>query len=102
MTYQSWFVLKPAAFTIATLLGASRELTHNSFRQNRFIEHQDVLKSRSAKSGLLASHSRGCGRRSCCCRYLKVGKIPVVPIVLSVAVDVAGGQSVRNMFVLHG
>ena len=30
-----------------------------------------------------------------------VGKIAVVPIVLSVAVDVAGGESVRNMSVLR-
>ena len=31
-----------------------------------------------------------------------VGKVAVVPIVLSVAVDVAGGESVRNMSVLRG
>ena len=39
---------------------------------------------------------RGCGHRSCCCRCLVVGKVAVVPIVLSVAVDVAGGELVRN------
>ena len=44
---------------------------------------------------------RGCGRRSCFCRRLVVGKVAVVPIVLSVAVDGAGGESVRNMLVLR-
>ena len=42
---------------------------------------------------------RGRGRRSCCCRCLVVGKVAVVPILLGVAVDVAGGESVRNMSV---
>ena len=45
---------------------------------------------------------RGCWRRSCCCWCLVVGMVAVVAIVLSVAVGVAGGQSVRNMSVLPG
>ena len=44
----------------------------------------------------------GCGRRACCCRCLVVGMVAVVEITLSVAVDVAGGGSVRNMSVLRG
>ena len=36
-----------------------------------------------------------------CCRCHVVGKVDVVPIVWSVAVDVAGGESVRNMSVLR-
>ena len=36
-------------------------------------------------------------RRSCCRRCLGVGMVAVVAIVLSVAVHVAGGESVRNM-----
>ena len=44
---------------------------------------------------------RGCGRRSCGCRCLVVGKVAIVPIVLSVAVVVDGGESVRNMSVLR-
>ena len=42
-----------------------------------------------------------CGRRSGCCRYLVVDKIGVVPIVLSVAVGIAGGESMRNVSVLR-
>ena len=34
---------------------------------------------------------RGCGRRSCCRRCLVVGTVAAVPIVVSVAVDAAGG-----------
>ena len=44
---------------------------------------------------------RNCGRCSCCCRRLVVGKDAVVPIVLNVAVDVAGGEWGRNMSVLQ-
>ena len=44
---------------------------------------------------------RGCGRRFCCCRCLVVGKVAVVLVVLSVAVDAAGGESVRNMSALR-
>ena len=44
----------------------------------------------------------GSVRRSCCGRCLVVGMDAVVAIVLSVAVDVAGGESVRNMSVLRG
>ena len=43
----------------------------------------------------------GCGRLSCSCRCLVVGKVAVVPIRLSVAVHAAGGESVRNMSVLR-
>ena len=45
---------------------------------------------------------RVCERRSCCCRCLVVGKIAVVPIVLSVAGDVAGGESVFDVSELRG
>ena len=45
--------------------------------------------------------SRACGRRSCFCRCLVVGKVAPVPIVLSVPVDVVGGESVRDMSVLR-
>ena len=37
-----------------------------------------------------------------CCRCLVVGMVAAVAIVVSVAVDEAGGESVRNMFVQRG
>ena len=40
--------------------------------------------------------------RPCYCRCLVVGMVTVVPIALSVAADVAGSESVRNMSVLRG
>ena len=94
-------VVGPVSSTDGPYLITTQELLLRSVSFAQLMFGKSQRRVRLARLFELLPLLRGCGRRSCCCRFLVVGNVAVAPIVLSVAVDAADGEPVRNTSVLR-